>query len=696
MRYVIISPTYNEKTAGIKVLQELQKWLIRFGKDAVIPSIDINAPYYIENDDIVVYPEIIRGNPLNAKRVVRYILNAPGKLGGDSEYDEKEILVSYDPILAEKYSKGIYLTVPICEEFFYNPGYERTLNCVWVGKGINTQHPATKNCIEITYKWPAKRQELAELLKRTKTFYSYDDKTHLLTEAALCGCVVKVIEGDTLSDHNFGPPNVDHFKLDLEKFIQMTWYPEMDSSREAAEYIESIISSRPQTLAPLSNKPNMTSIIILTWNQLEFTKACLASIQAHTDTPCEIIFVDNGSSDGTVAWLREQATHNQRIRLIENATNLGFAKGCNQGILAATGAHIVLLNNDTVVTPEWLTGMRELLDRYPDAGIVGPMTNSASGVQVVAAPGYRTPEELIVWAVAFRENNRYRIIRQRRIVGFCMLFRRELVEKVGLLDEAFGSGNFEDDDYCLRAELAGYHNMIAGDVFVHHVGGATFSGNKVNFADAMMNNHQLFNKKWDPKCMDEATLRRWLVLVAVEEAERRFKKGLVEEAVQILIQKGIKADTSIKLPYIALTEILIASGRFEEALQVLAELPGGVGIPEAEFEAACYAALGDAAAATEAAERALSGTGKYPRALAILGTLAARRGETGEAEVFFRQAIETDPSCGSAWLSLGMLLWGNGDQEGAYQAVRRAVVVDPLNGEAVKILREMAERLDYH
>ncbi|HIJ88363.1 MAG TPA: glycosyltransferase [Desulfuromonadales bacterium] len=436
-----------------------------------------------------------------------------------------------------------------------------------------------------------------------------------------------------------------------------------------------------------------TSIIILSWNQLKHTKTCLNSIRQHTDTPYEIIFVDNGSTDGTLKWLREQTAQDPNCRLIENGSNLGFAKGCNQGMQTANGSQIVLLNNDTVVTPGWLTGMSELLERYPDAGIVGPMTNSASGVQVVEDPGYGTLNELPAWAASFRENNRYRVIRQRRIVGFCMLFRRELAENIGLLDENFGTGNFEDDDYCLRAELAGYRNMIAGDVFVHHEGGATFSGNKVNFANAMMNNHQLFNNKWDPKSMDESTLRRWLVLVAVEEAERCFRKGLVEEAVQILIQQGIKADLSSKAPYIALTEILIASGRFEEALQVLAELPDGVAGLKAEFEAVCYAALGDAVAATEAAERALSVSGKYPRALVILGTLAARRGETGEAEVFFRQAIEADPSSGSGWLSVGMLLWGNGNLEGAYQAVRQAVVVDPLNEEAVKILRDMAERL---
>ena len=140
MRYVIIAPTYNQKTAGIAVLQELQKWLIKSGKDAIIPNININAPYAIQDDDIVVYPEIIPGNPLNAKRVVRYILNVPGKLGGTTEYDSREILVAYTKEFS-RYSNGIYLEIPIIEDFFTHRGLERTVDCFWVGKGRNTHHP---------------------------------------------------------------------------------------------------------------------------------------------------------------------------------------------------------------------------------------------------------------------------------------------------------------------------------------------------------------------------------------------------------------------------------------------------------------------------------------------------------------------------------------------------------------------------
>jgi len=79
----------------------------------------------------------------------------------------------------------------------------------------------------------------------------------------------------------------------------------------------------------------MVSIVILTFNQLNYTQECVKSIQKHTPETHEIIFVDNGSNDGTVKWLRKIVGKNSHYKLIENKQNLGFSKGCNQGIEAS-------------------------------------------------------------------------------------------------------------------------------------------------------------------------------------------------------------------------------------------------------------------------------------------------------------------------------------------------------------------------
>ena len=186
----------------------------------------------------------------------------------------------------------------------------------------------------------------------------------------------------------------------------------------------------------------LVSIVILTFNQLDYTKKCLESIRKHTPGKHEIIFVDNKSTDGTIKWLKKLVKENPHYTLIANKENLGFAKGCNQGIEAASGEYILLLNNDVIVTKDWLSGMLECLDSSPDIGIVGPMTNSISGPQQVVKAGYASINNVDEYAGSFRSKNRYRRIPLRRIVGFCMLFRKDLVEKVGLLDEKLRNREF--------------------------------------------------------------------------------------------------------------------------------------------------------------------------------------------------------------------------------------------------------------
>src|SRR5262249_10570266 len=142
--------------------------------------------------------------------------------------------------------------------------------------------------------------------------------------------------------------------------------------------------------------------------------------------PHEVVFVDNGSTDGTVKWLRAQVAGNPAYRLIENPRNEGFARGCNQGIAAARGEFIVLLNNDVVVAEHWLTGLLECLHATPDAGIVGPRTNEISGRQRVAAPGYPGLDGLPAFAAEWRATHRHQRTVSPRVVGFCMLFRQAL------------------------------------------------------------------------------------------------------------------------------------------------------------------------------------------------------------------------------------------------------------------------------
>ncbi|XEC93659.1 glycosyltransferase [Paenibacillus tarimensis] len=234
-----------------------------------------------------------------------------------------------------------------------------------------------------------------------------------------------------------------------------------------------------------------TSIIILTHNQLELTKRCLDSIRKHTPQEYELIVVDNASFDGTVEYLKEQPD----VTTILNSDNLGFAVGCNQGIGKSIGDNILFLNNDTVVTENWLGNMLRVLGSSDEIGLVGPVTNFCSGPQQIPVT-YSDLADLDNFAKENFLHHAACTIRTSRLVGFCLLVKKQVLDDIGLFDERYGIGNCEDDDLCLRAVRKGYALMIALDSFVHHVGHATFRNTGVNIARLIQENKRKAMDKW--------------------------------------------------------------------------------------------------------------------------------------------------------------------------------------------------------
>ncbi|MGI1690245.1 glycosyltransferase [Thermoanaerobacter uzonensis] len=235
---------------------------------------------------------------------------------------------------------------------------------------------------------------------------------------------------------------------------------------------------------------DLSSIIILTHNQLTYTKLCIESIRQYTDVPYEIIVVDNASTDGTVEWLKKQ----KDILLIENDRNMGFAAGCNQGIKASKGEYIVLLNNDTIVTKNWLKNMIDFLNLHDDAGIVGPVTNNISGQQRINVE-LKTIDDIHKFANSYNITPpKYRKV--LRLVGFCMVMKKQLIDEIGLFDENFGIGNYEDDDLCLRTILSGKKLYMLESTFIYHFGSVTFKNSNFDYGKIMIQNRNYFVNKW--------------------------------------------------------------------------------------------------------------------------------------------------------------------------------------------------------
>lgn len=244
-----------------------------------------------------------------------------------------------------------------------------------------------------------------------------------------------------------------------------------------------------------------TSIVIPTYNRLALLKQCITSIIENTDLPYEIIVVDNASTDGTGAYLKKLGG---QVRYCLLSANLGVAGAINVGMMMAKGSTILLLNDDTIVTSEWLNNMLACLYSDDNIGMVGPLTNYIPGDQHIEVP-YDKIRNMPAFAKEHNRPNPSSWRPTERLIGFCLLFRRELLHQVGYFDEGFEIGSFENDDYNIRVRMLGRSLMVAGDVFIHHYGSASMRAlgeelNRVNehngnyFMDKWVNPHEWIHR----------------------------------------------------------------------------------------------------------------------------------------------------------------------------------------------------------
>ena len=321
--------------------------------------------------------------------------------------------------------------------------------------------------------------------------------------------------------------------------------------------------------------------------------------------------------------------------------------------------------------------MMECLHSAPDAGIVGPMTNNISGRQKVDKVGYKSIEGLDRYACTFRETNRHRRVEARRVVGFCMLFRRSLVDKIGSLDERFGTGNFEDDDFCARAALAGYQNVIAGDVFIHHFGSRSFIGNRINYGSAMEGNYRIYMDKWRTIEQKPEEGKKIRSLIARERAGKCLQQGNVKDAVDLYLA-AIRQCPDDHRAYRDLAAGMIQVKRYQDAVDALKAGPAGDTDSETlTLEGYCREGLNDLAAAEDLAMQALFKDGCYAPALNLKGILSHKKGLRMEAEEYFKKAILQDPSYGEPFTNLGVLKWTAGERDAAFELLERGFILSP-------------------
>ena len=265
-------------------------------------------------------------------------------------------------------------------------------------------------------------------------------------------------------------------------------------------YIEPVISFAGMGSSGSEGRAarSMSSVVVVTGDDFEKTRQCVGALLNHTDPEHEIIFVDCGSTDGTLQYLEETTDNRHHCRLLTNVQNPGFAAAHNQGLAAAGGKHVILLSSRAVVTPRWLETLISTAEMHPRAGLVGPMTNRVNGMQHLAGVDYDETglRGLNSFAAQVTENNAGRVDKAMRLSGFCLLIKRDLMARIGGLDEKFEMGNYEDNDYCLRGQLAGYESLVARGCFVHQGDDSVFTTEQLHQLEQIRGQWEIFKAKW--------------------------------------------------------------------------------------------------------------------------------------------------------------------------------------------------------
>jgi O-antigen biosynthesis protein len=245
----------------------------------------------------------------------------------------------------------------------------------------------------------------------------------------------------------------------------------------------------------VASHQGLVSIVVPCCGMLEYTKLCVPSVLRHSRPPFELIFLDIGSLDGTaeyLAGLQAGLAGRVRIEVVRTPTDLGIKEACQRALELTLGEYVVLLNNDTVVTNGWLHQLIALSSMSVAVGLVGPMSNCAAKPQVVETVPYRTSSNpratsvpgsglLDISAVdRFAEKHRVELkgnwLYEERLDGFCLLIKREVLDKIGpALNEWSDLSLFDSDILSSKAHQAGYSLAVCRDLFIHHFGTRTFA-----------------------------------------------------------------------------------------------------------------------------------------------------------------------------------------------------------------------------
>ncbi|VAX36953.1 hypothetical protein MNBD_UNCLBAC01-1846 [hydrothermal vent metagenome] len=233
--------------------------------------------------------------------------------------------------------------------------------------------------------------------------------------------------------------------------------------------------------------PEQCLLIIISYNQLDYTRQCVASIQKHTEYPYHLLIIDNCSNQETRDYLCG-LQRQKNVDIIFNQVNQGWIGGVNQGLNYGVYEYYCVMNNDIEVYPCWLSEMVAIAQKDKKIGLVNPQWESPKK--------YKEDYAKFLNEVISQQKGEYAQTDWMR--GFCFLVKRGVVEAIGGLDTIYGSGYYDDWDYSVRAVEAGYRCVRAKGAFVYHCKNVTFTSlmRKFEYDENFNRNKALFYNRW--------------------------------------------------------------------------------------------------------------------------------------------------------------------------------------------------------
>ncbi|MCD6205188.1 MAG: tetratricopeptide repeat protein, partial [Candidatus Marinimicrobia bacterium] len=358
----------------------------------------------------------------------------------------------------------------------------------------------------------------------------------------------------------------------------------------------------------------------------------------------------------------------------------------------------LFLNNDVLVSDGWLTNLVRGLEQDPKIGLIGPMTNSISGRQSFTEVSYKDEDGFYEFAQSVRTANRGKITPRRRIAGFAMLMKKSVFDEVGGFDESFGTGNFEDDDLCLRVRDLGYAIMVDESTFIHHYGSQTFKANHIDYKQNIKERMQLFRKKWpdvdyselleinrslqQDHCDELKTADKYIEQEDIDKAAPIYQKVFRENPLSHDAMYGLSLIDYVRKDYseslVRLKQLLVRNPSYVKAYNLLGMI--------------CYATQKYEQAETFFKKTIELDSGNVDAHQNLAEALLSQR-KFSEAETRLRRNLERFPEQINSYIRMAQLFAGRGLSEKAVPILERALELEPHNNSVKEMLSALRQNV---